>query len=160
MSFSWHQLNWVIKQFDLVCVWSSDERPGSALSGHHDGHGSHALQRGLTHGVRVRVLLPVSGCGRGGGGRAQTQRAVTAGHDGRGGGRVSGDHQSLGRGQGVAAVGIGGARRGVTQRAGSAREGLTRVAVVARVGVGVVVWFGVVPVAAVVGVGGRQRVVL
>lgn len=39
-------------------------------------------------------------------------------------------------------------------------EGLASISVVARVGVGVVVGFGVVPVAAVVGVGGRQRVVL
>lgn len=106
------------------------------------------------------MLLPESRCGRRGDGRTQTHRAVTAGHDGRGGGRVSGDHQSLGRGQGVTAVGVGGARGGVSRGVGSAREGLTRVAVVARVGVGVVVWFGVVPVAAVVGVGGRQRVVL
>lgn len=42
----------------------------------------------------------------------------------------------------------------------SGGEGLTSVSVVAGVGVGVVVGFGVVPVAAVVGVGGRQRVVL
>lgn len=43
---------------------------------------------------------------------------------------------------------------------GRGGEGLARVAIVARVGVGVIVGFGVVPVAAVVGVGGRQRVVL
>lgn len=43
---------------------------------------------------------------------------------------------------------------------GSGGEGLARVPIVARVGVGVIVGFGVVPVAAVVGVGGRQRVVL
>lgn len=43
---------------------------------------------------------------------------------------------------------------------GGGGEGLTRVSVVAGVGVGVVVGFGVVPVAAVVRVGGRERVVL
>lgn len=86
-----------------------------------------------------------------GGRRAEAQRAVTAGHDGRRGGGVCGDHQSLGRRQGVAAVSV---------RSVSGAEGLPRVAVVARVGAGVVVGFGVLPVAAVVGVGGRQRVVL
>lgn len=43
---------------------------------------------------------------------------------------------------------------------GSGGEGLARVSVVAGVGVGVIVGFGVVPVAAVVRVGGCQRVVL
>lgn len=43
---------------------------------------------------------------------------------------------------------------------GGGTEGLSCVAVVACVRVGVVVGLGVVPVAAVVGVGGRQRVVL
>lgn len=56
----------------------------------------------------------------------------------------------------MAAISVRGARGG----ARAAGEGLPRVAVVARVGVGVVVGFGVVPVAAVVGVGGRERVVL
>lgn len=42
----------------------------------------------------------------------------------------------------------------------SGGEGLASVSVVARVGVGVVVGLGVVPVAAVVCVGGCQRVIL
>lgn len=106
------------------------------------------------------MLLPVRRGRRGGDGRAEAQRAVTAGHDGRRGGGVCGDHQSLGRRQGVAAVGVGGPRGRVSRRGRAAGEGLPRVAVVARVGVGVVVGFGIVPVAAVVGVGGRQSVVL
>ncbi len=40
------------------------------------------------------------------------------------------------------------------------REGLASISVVACVGVGVIVGFGVVPVAAVVGVGRRQRIIL
>lgn len=94
------------------------------------------------------VLLSERHGWRRGGRRAEAQGAVTAGHDGWRGGGVCGDHQSLGRRQGVAAVSV--------RRA----EGLPRVAVVARVGAAVVGGFGVVPVAAVVGVGGRQRVVL
>lgn len=60
----------------------------------------------------------------------------------------------------MAAVGIGGALGDVSCCVGPAREGLSRVPVIPRVRVGVVVWFWVVPVAAVVGVGGCQRVVL
>lgn len=60
----------------------------------------------------------------------------------------------------MAAVGVGGPRRCVSRGVRAAGEGLPRVAVVARVGVGVVVGFGIVPVAAVVGVGGCQRVIL
>lgn len=42
----------------------------------------------------------------------------------------------------------------------SSGEGLPSVSVVACIGVGVIIGFGVVPVAAVVGVGRRQRVIL
>lgn len=106
------------------------------------------------------MLLSMRHGRRCGDGWAKAQRAVTAGHDGRRGGGVCGDHQSLGRRQGVAPVGVGGSRGRVSRRVRASGEGLPRVTVVARVGVGVIVGFGVVPVAAVVGVGGRQRVVL
>lgn len=108
--------------------------------------------------------------------RFEADGAVTADHGGRRGRRVRGDHQGLGRREGVAAVGerrrgrrrrtvrVSGERGGAGGHAPRRRAvtvvGVAGVAVVAGVGVGVVVGFGVVPVAAVVGVGGRQRVVL
>lgn len=122
--------------------------------------------------------------------RFEAHRAVAAHHGGRGRGRVRGDHQSLRWRERMAAIGKryrcrccglrvagqrGRARRwghctvtvscvlGLTvsvRAMGSSGEGLASVSIVACVGVGVIVGFGVVPVAAVVGVGRRQRVVL
>ena len=105
-------------------------------------------------------MLPVGAHGY----RLQAHRAITPNHGGRGRGGVGGDHQSLGRGEGVASVGIGlagkrgGTRGGTRGRCGgwgmACGEGLAGVTVVTGVGVGVIVGLGVVPVAAVVCVGG------
>lgn len=163
----------------------SHQRTRSALGRHHDRHRPHPLQCGLAHCVRVCVL-PV--CWRHH--RLEACRAVAAHHGRRWGGRVCGDHQSLGWWEGVAAIGKGCCCRRcglcVARQGGRARrrnhrttavscvlglpvsvwavggigEGLTGVSVTSRVGVGIIVRFGVMPVAAVVGVGGGQRVVL
>lgn len=127
-------------------------------------------------------MLPVGGRHH----RLEAHSAVAAHHGGRGGGRVCGHHQSLGWRECVAAVrkrcrccGLTGQGRRARCRdhgtvavscvlglcvsgctVGRGGEGLACVSVVASVGVGVVVGFGVVPVAAVVGVGGCQCVVL
>lgn len=131
-------------------------------------------------------MLPV--CGRHH--RFEAHRAVAAHHGGRGRGRVCGYHQSLGWRERVAAVGerCRRCRRGLRMAGqwgrawrrdhctvavscvlglsvsmctmSSRGEGLASVPVVACVRVGIIVGFGVVPVSAVVGVGGRQRVVL
>lgn len=74
----------LVHSFVFLCV-CLDQRSGPALRGHHDGHGAHALQRGLAHGEGVCVLTvagSVGGCGRGG--RPQAQRAVAARDDVRG----------------------------------------------------------------------------
>lgn len=158
----------------------SDQRACPALGRHHDRHRSHPLQRGLAHGVWVRVL-PV--CGRHH--WLEAHRAIAAHHGRRGWGRVCGDHESLWWWECVAAIckwscccccGLS-----VTGQwcwawscdvpcilglsvsmctVGSSGEGLACVSIVASVRVGVIVRFWVVPVAAVVGVRRGKCVVL
>lgn len=134
-----------------------DQRTCSALSRNHDGHSAHALQRRLAHGVRVRAARSVhvggarSWWGRGWR-RSLTQRAIAARYNGR---RIGGDHQSFGGWESVASICIGSA-----SSSPSPSPSCEALPVVASEGVGVIAGFGVVPVAAVVGVGGGERVVL
>jgi len=121
-----------------------------ALGGHHDGDSPNPLQRGLADGVGAGVRRP----------RLPAHRAVAPDRLLRGRRRAGRHHQRLRGSRGrVAAVGIDGAGA----RAPRAGEGgLVGVVAVAEAGEGVcgVVGFGVIPVAAVVGVGGGEGVVL
>lgn len=134
-----------------------DQRTRPALSGNHDGHGAHALQHCLAHCVRMCAARHVCGGGarrRWGCGwwSSMTQRTVAARHNGR---RIGGDHQSLGSWESVPTVCVGSAHSPT-----SPAPSCEALPIVASVGVGVVAGFGVVPVTAVVGVGGGERVVL
>lgn len=126
------------------------EGTGPTLGRHHDRDSPNPLQCGLADGVGAGVRQPW----------LPTDRAVAPDHLLRGRRRAGRHHQRLRGSRGrVAAVGVDGAGA----RAPRAGEGgLVGIVAVAEAGEGVcgVVGFGVVPVAAVVGVGGGQRVVL
>lgn len=133
-----------------------DERTRPALSGNHDGHSAHALQRCLAHSVRVcatwRMCVGGARSRRGCGGRSSLQRTVAARHNRR---RIGGHHQSFRSRQSVSAVCVGSAPSSCGPPC--CCEALP---VIPRIGVAVVVAFGIVPVAAVVGVSGSECVVL